>query len=652
MTSSAASHLLPVGGHPPETAEFDRALLDLMDAHVAVLRLDGTIETVNAAWERFSEENGGDPSATGVGVNYLDVCTEAATGDHSVIPVLRGLRRVLRGADREFSSEYPCHSPTVQRWFHVRARRTRVGGLARVVVVHQDVSENRRLQEDVRARSLLLDEVDAAVIATDLDGVVELWNSDAERLYGWTAEAAVGRPLRGLLQATERLGAPHDVVTALSRNGKWEGLLTVTRADGSQVPVEARSTYVHDGDGLRSGIVSVSVDLSLRVAMEEQLARSNRELKAITDSIGDGLCVLDADGRITYINPRAQQLLDAYVTEALGVRLTRWMHRPDGARIDNLTEVDPSDPAEASLRRSDGSDIPVEYVMTSMVGRNAHDPAGWVVVFRDISERRWREARISRELEETRWIARIRDALAEDGFVLYSQPIFDLATEQVVQHELLVRMRDPEDPDNIIPPGRFLPIAEAFGLAREIDRWVLRQGLRVAATGMAVQLNVSATSLDDTTLPHLIEQLLAETGADPKLVVFEITETALVDSTEHAISFAQRVNALGCALALDDFGTGYGGFTYLKQLPIDELKIDMEFVRDATTNPASRHVIDAVVSLARAFGVRTGAEGVEDQPTLQLLRALDVDLAQGYLLGRPAPLDPEVTRRMQERPTP
>lgn len=156
---------------------------------------------------------------------------------------------------------------------------------------------------------------------------------------------------------------------------------------------------------------------------------------------------------------------------------------------------------------------------------------------------------------------------------------------------------------------------------------------------MPVQANLSATSLDDPTLPHLVEQLLDETGADPATIIFEITETALLSSEVNADRFAVRVHELRCRLALDDFGTGYGGFTYLKHLPIDELKIDMELVRDATTNSASRHVIDAVVSLARGFGLHTVGEGVEDQATLDALKELDVDYAQGYFLGCPAPID-------------
>ena len=136
-----------------------------------------------------------------------------------------------------------------------------------------------------------------------------------------------------------------------------------------------------------------------------------------------------------------------------------------------------------------------------------------------------------------------------------------------------------------------------------------------------------------------IEACLQESGADPALMVFEITETALVSDEEACRHFVQRVHELGCKLALDDFGTGYGGFTYLKQLPVDYLKIDIEFVRDLRTSDASLHVGEAVVNLARGFGMHTVAEGVEDAETLSLLKTLGVDYAQGYHIARPGPLE-------------
>ncbi len=127
-------------------------------------------------------------------------------------------------------------------------------------------------------------------------------------------------------------------------------------------------------------------------------------------------------------------------------------------------------------------------------------------------------------------------------------------------------------------------------------------------------------------------------------MIFEITETALIGDETAGREFVERLHALGCGIALDDFGTGYGGFTYLKQLPVDCLKIDVEFVRDLSTNPASHHVVEAIIALARSFDVKSVAEGVEDAETLQLLRRMGVDRAQGYHIGRPAPLSADGAR--------
>jgi EAL domain-containing protein (putative c-di-GMP-specific phosphodiesterase class I) len=134
-----------------------------------------------------------------------------------------------------------------------------------------------------------------------------------------------------------------------------------------------------------------------------------------------------------------------------------------------------------------------------------------------------------------------------------------------------------------------------------------------------------------------VVRLVVHHLADPSLIVVELTETALFEDEEAAAALFERISALGCKLALDDFGTGYGGFRYLKRLPVDLLKIDMDFVRDLPTNEASQHVVKAVVSLAQDFGQKTVAEGVEDMATMQLLRDFGVDFAQGYAIARPKP---------------
>jgi EAL domain-containing protein (putative c-di-GMP-specific phosphodiesterase class I) len=197
-----------------------------------------------------------------------------------------------------------------------------------------------------------------------------------------------------------------------------------------------------------------------------------------------------------------------------------------------------------------------------------------------------------------------------------------------------LRIREPSG--ELIAPTDFLPVAEEYGLIGHIDRWVIARASEIAAVSGAVELNLSARSMGDRKILDYIEQCMQRTGADPRNLVFEITETALVADEAAALAFADRLHSLGCKLALDDFGTGYGGFTYLKRFPVDFLKIDVEFVRDLPSNPASRYVVEAVATLARAFDLKTVAEGVEDAATLDMLRELGVEYAQGYHIARPA----------------
>jgi EAL domain-containing protein (putative c-di-GMP-specific phosphodiesterase class I) len=262
---------------------------------------------------------------------------------------------------------------------------------------------------------------------------------------------------------------------------------------------------------------------------------------------------------------------------------------------------------------------------------------GCAVVFEDITDRKQRQQSMERDVETLSWIGRIQDALAEDRFELFGQPIVDLRSGEIVQRELLLRLREPDG--EIIAPARYLPIAEQYGLIADIDSWVIGRATEIAAEVGPVQLNLSARSIGDPAIVERIEQCLDATGADPASLVLEITETALIANEAAATAFVDRVHAIGCKLALDDFGTGYGGFTYLKHLPVDLLKIDVDFVRDLATNAASRHVVEAVVTLARAFGLQTVAEGVEDAAALRVAGELGVDFAQGYYIARPGPLD-------------
>jgi diguanylate cyclase (GGDEF)-like protein/PAS domain S-box-containing protein len=236
------------------------------------------------------------------------------------------------------------------------------------------------------------------------------------------------------------------------------------------------------------------------------------------------------------------------------------------------------------------------------------------------------------------WVGRVRRAIEKERLVLYAQPIVELAGGEQVGEELLVRMLD--ENGELVPPGAFLPTAERFGLIRDIDRWVVSRALELIAAGRSVSVNLSARSVSDPELTSRVEQGLGRAGADPARLTFEITETAATADMEEVRAFAERVRRLGCGLALDDFGTGFGSFIYLKHLPVCELKIDMDFVRGVRASDADRRLVQSIVMIARALGVRTVAEGVEDAATLSLLRDYGVDRAQGWHLGAPAPIRP------------
>jgi diguanylate cyclase (GGDEF)-like protein/PAS domain S-box-containing protein len=244
------------------------------------------------------------------------------------------------------------------------------------------------------------------------------------------------------------------------------------------------------------------------------------------------------------------------------------------------------------------------------------------------------------------WIDRIRSALDEGQFTLHAQPILELHSERVTQCELLLRMVD--GTGDTIPPGAFLYIAERYDLIQELDEWVAKQAIELVARDEAaggqgsVEINVSAKSLANDRLLDLIEYEVARHQIDPGRLIFEVTETAAISHMALARSFAERLMRLGCRFALDDFGAGFGGFYYLKHIPFDYLKIDREFVTGCLHNRTDQLVIEALVSLAHGLNKQTIAEGVEDHETELFLRRRGVDLAQGYHIARPAPIQDDV----------
>ncbi len=240
-----------------------------------------------------------------------------------------------------------------------------------------------------------------------------------------------------------------------------------------------------------------------------------------------------------------------------------------------------------------------------------------------------------REIEED-----LREAIAQGAFFLEYQPVLELRTGAVLAYEALLRWNHPAR--GAVLPDDFLPIAEETGLIGPLGDWTIAQALSEAAQwegDFRLAVNLSPSHMRDPKLFDTIERTLGETGMAAERVEFEITENVLMQKYEAALDTMAKLRAMGAGIALDDFGTGYSSLSYLHSFAFERIKIDREFVSEVATSDAARAIIAAIVELARTFGSRTTAEGVETPAQLNALRDLGCDEAQGFLIHRPFPAE-------------
>ncbi|MDB5074371.1 MAG: cph2 2 [Chloroflexi bacterium] len=236
-------------------------------------------------------------------------------------------------------------------------------------------------------------------------------------------------------------------------------------------------------------------------------------------------------------------------------------------------------------------------------------------------------------------IAELREAIERGALVLHYQPQVELASGRVCGVEALVRW--PHPVHGLIPPDQFIPLAEQTGLIAALTDWVLTEAIRQCKEWqrkgilLGVSVNLSMWNLHDPVLPERVTDLLRIHGLSAAWLRLELTESALMADTERTVDVLARLSALGLRLAVDDFGKGYSSLTYLKRLPVDELKIDKSFVRDMAADSTDAAIVAATVAMGHALGLRVVAEGVEDAATYTLLGRLGCDIVQGYYLSRP-----------------
>jgi diguanylate cyclase (GGDEF)-like protein len=233
----------------------------------------------------------------------------------------------------------------------------------------------------------------------------------------------------------------------------------------------------------------------------------------------------------------------------------------------------------------------------------------------------------------------LREALQRDQLFLLYQPTFDLSSERMTGVEALVRWRHPKH--GVIAPDRFIKIAEDSGLIVPMGRWIMRTACQQAAAWqrqghpLGIAINISARQLDEPALPHEVDEILKENRLDPELVTLEITETTLMRDVHAATLLLGELKGLGVRIAIDDFGTGYSSLAYLRQFPVDALKIDRSFITNIATSTDSKTLIHTLVQLGKQLGLETLGEGIEQEAQLRQLQREQCDSGQGFLFARP-----------------
>ena len=239
------------------------------------------------------------------------------------------------------------------------------------------------------------------------------------------------------------------------------------------------------------------------------------------------------------------------------------------------------------------------------------------------------------------WVPLIRDALATNKFLLVFQPVLELKNKTITHYEALIRMIGSDG--NLVEPGNFIPVAEKMGLIHEIDLWVVNKAIDILNElpekhkNTSFNINLSSHAFQDTALLPLLKEKLAQTGVQANRITFEITETAAVANFSQTREMIMNIRKLGCRFALDDFGSGFSSFNYIKEFPVDYLKIDGAFISNLLNDQVDQTLIKSMIEIAKKLNKKTVAEFVENQKVLDLLIQYGADYAQGYFIGKPSP---------------
>ncbi len=565
---------------------------------------------------------------------------------------------------------------------------TPAGDQGLIAAALRDVSDRRHAAEVSGRLAAIVEHTDDAVLSVTPDGRIASWNGGADRLYGHRAAAALGMPLDRLV-ADEHSDQDRQHLARTMANGEVRRYDSVhVTSEGARIDVGVMLSPIHDPTGAVSAVSVIVRDFTDRKRVEgrlryladhdaltglfnrrrfeedldRELARARRErrpgallsidldnFKEVNDSLGHaaGDKLIKATAELLRSRLRTTDVLARLGGDEFAAMLP--------ATAPESAELVAAELLQALRTDARSGLLPAGRAVTASVGivtfdGDAEVTAAELLADADIAmydakehgrDRSVMRRGVARERigQRTTWPDRIRQALRDGRLVLMAQPIVPLAGARPPRHELLVRMLS--ETGELIPPGVFLHAAERHELIREIDRWVLTEAIATLAreqhAGREVRLgvNLSARSVADPELPAIVGRMLDAAGADGRGLCLEVRESTAILNVERSRALVAGVHALGCTLAVDDFGAGFASFYYLKHLAFDAVKIDSEFIAQLRENTTNQLVVRSIVDIARGLGRETIAECVGDARTVELLRRLGVDYAQGFCLGPP-----------------
>jgi diguanylate cyclase (GGDEF)-like protein/PAS domain S-box-containing protein len=531
------------------------------------------------------------------------------------------------------------------------------------------------------------------ILITDANGYIEYINKKCEQVSGYQSAEVLGDRLDNYIGVNDATHTFEEIWSTVSSEGEWNGEIRNRRKDGEDYWIKIYLAAVYDDRKVITHYVVIYEDITDSRQLSQKLsyqathddltglinrAEFENRLTAMVEDAKlnhseHALCFLDLD-QFKVINDTCGHIAGDELLRQLGrllsgtTRKTDTLARLGGDEFAILIEDCQQQQAEhianevrelveqfQFIWEAQIFTIGVSIGVTSINERTSNrtealkqaDSACYaaknsgrnrVYLYQD------QDKRLAEQEGEFKWVNELREALMDNRLELFVQPILSTRSSQLHSYEVLVRLRDKQG--TLFPPGAFLPSAERYNLSERVDRWVidhvfdwLEQHKQQLSFVKQFAINLSGPSLGHTEMLAYIGARLAKAHFNPAMIKFEITETAAISNLRNANSFIKALSEIGCEFSLDDFGSGLSSFGYLKNLPVQSIKIDGMFVKDMNSDPLDFEMVKSINDIGHVMGLETIAEFVEDEQIWDKLKSIGVDYGQGYYLGRPEPID-------------